>query len=464
MTRADRIASPTLPELERSRRGPQDPTAPVVFSDREDAGRRLAAMLSTLESARPVVLGLPRGGVPVAAQVARALGAPLDVILVRKLGAPFQPELAVGALGEGGVRVLNEEVRRAAAVSKRELESIEAREAAAIDRMARTFRKAHPPIPLQGRLAIVVDDGIATGSTAAAACMVARAHGASRVVLAAPVIPTASLEALRGVADEVVCVQSPEPFFAIGQWYDDFTQTTDDEVVRVLDDVACRVRGESAPPDGADTPISIVTASGEALPGQLFLPPAPIGVVVFAHGSGSSRSSPRNQGVARRLQQAGLGTLLFDLLTPQEADDRACVFDIELLSERLTSATETVRALDRRWSVGYFGASTGAGAALWAAGDPRTRIGAVVGRGGRPDLAGARLHDVRAPTLLVVGERDPEVLRLNREALAAMTCERKLVVVEGATHLFEEPGALDQVADLAADWFSTHFRNATHDT
>lgn len=415
-------------------------------------------MLWAFTRARPVVLGLPRGGVPVAAQVARALHAPLDVILVRKLGVPYQPELAVGAIGEGGVRVVNEEVRRAAAVDERDLASIEARERAAINRMAQTFRRGHPPIPLLGRLVIVVDDGIATGSTAMAACQVARAHGASRVVLAAPVIPSATLDALRSVADEIVCVESPEPFFAIGQWYDDFTQTSDEVVVGLLDDAAARMNAPSAPASGTDTPVSIAIASGAELPGQLSVPPEPIGIVVFAHGGGSSRFSPRNQAVARRLRRTHLGTFLLDLLTPEEADDRARVFDIEMLSERLVSATGTVRALEPLLPVGYFGANTGAAAALWAAGEPGAPVDAVVGRGGRPDLAAARLRDVRAPTLLLVGEHDPEVLRLNREALAAMVCERELVVVEGATHLFDEPGALDHVAGLAADWFSAHFR------
>ncbi len=422
-------------------------------------------MLSPLAPARPVVLGLPRGGVPVAAQVARALGAPLDVILVRKLGAPHQPELAVGAIGEGGIRVVNEEVRRAAAVDERTFDSIEARERAALDRLARTFRRDRPRIPLHDRTAVVVDDGIATGSTARAACRVARANGASRVVLAAPVIPVSTLESLRGVADEVVCVESPEPFFAIGQWYDDFTQTTDEEVIELLEVAASRGEGSSAAmeddvtrPGGSGVAVSIPLESGTQLPGRLSLPPRPFGIVVFAHGSGSSRLSPRNQAVALRMQGAGLGTLLVDLLTPGEAEDRTYVFDIELLSQRLASATMTVRSLEPLLPVGFFGASTGTAAALWAAAEPRARIAAVVGRGGRPDLAAARLRDVRAPTLLVVGERDPDVLKLNREALATMVCERELAVVEGATHLFEEPGTLEQVAELATDWFSAHFR------
>lgn len=210
----------------------------IVFESRTDAGRRLAVLLSGLFATRPLVLGLPRGGVPVAAEVARALHAPLDVILVRKLGVPYQPELAVGAIGEDGVRVLNEDVRRAARVSDRDLTGVEARERETLEHMAREFRRGRPPIAIRSRTVVVVDDGIATGATARAACQVARVRGAARIVLAAPVIPTLTLSALHDVADDVVCVESPDPFFAIGQWYVDFSQTTDDEVVRLLEEAS----------------------------------------------------------------------------------------------------------------------------------------------------------------------------------------------------------------------------------
>jgi putative phosphoribosyl transferase len=199
----------------------------------------------------------------------------------------------------------------------------------------------------------------------------------------------------------------------------------------------------------------VIPVGAARLPGDLDVPQSARGVVLFAHGSGSSRLSPRNRQVARRLNQAGLATLLFDLLTPAEADDRANVFDIELLATRLVAATRWLQAQPdtQALSLGYFGASTGAAAALWAAADLGTAIGAVVSRGGRPDLAGARLGAVTAPTLLLVGSRDEVVLDLNRAARARLRCASELVVVPGATHLFEEPGALDTVAHLAADWF-----------
>jgi putative phosphoribosyl transferase len=191
------------------------------------------------------------------------------------------------------------------------------------------------------------------------------------------------------------------------------------------------------------------------LPGELIVPGDAGGVVVFAHGSGSSRRSPRNVAVAKRLNVAGLATLLFDLLTPAEAADRALVFDIELLASRLEAAIVAVRVADevRALPLGLFGASTGAAAALVASTFDGANVGAIVSRGGRPDLAGNVLQRVAAPVLLIVGSNDPDVLDLNREAAERIRAETRVEVVPGATHLFEEPGALEIVAELATSWF-----------
>ncbi|MEV4455692.1 phosphoribosyltransferase [Microbispora sp. NPDC049633] len=206
-----------------------------MFVDRRDAGLRLGERLRGLPGAEDaVVLGLPRGGVPVAFQVARALGAPLDVIVVRKLGVPYQPELGFGAIGEGGVRVLNPDVLRLANVTRDEMAEVERRERAELERRAQRFRGDRAPVDLAGRTVIVVDDGIATGGTARAACQVARAHGASRVVLAVPVGAPETIASLRRDADEVVCLDTPDHFYAIGAWYDDFSQTRDEDVIECL--------------------------------------------------------------------------------------------------------------------------------------------------------------------------------------------------------------------------------------
>lgn len=206
----------------------------------------------------------------------------------------------------------------------------------------------------------------------------------------------------------------------------------------------------------ADQVLSIRTGP-TGLEGFLGIGATPTGLVIFAHGSGSGRHSPRNNHVAAGLRRRGLATLLIDLLRPEEEDDRSKVFDIPLLASRLLEATDWARqqASLSQLPVAYFGASTGGGAALVAASQD-AQIAAVVSRGGRPDLAGAALDKVRAPTLLLVGSLDTQVIELNRQALQQLGCSKELIIIPGASHLFEEPGTLDQVLQHAADWFSQH--------
>lgn len=206
-----------------------------MFANRVDAGRQLGRRVQHLKGQDVVVLGLPRGGVPVAAQVAEALDAPLDVILVRKLGVPCQPELAMGALGEDGVRVLLAETIRRSDVSDQALAEVQQRERAELQRRARRYRGDRERRSVTGRTAVVIDDGIATGSTARAACQVARALGAARVVLAVPVAPAGWTSGMKGAADELVSLIAPRRLVAIGRWYQDFAQTTDAEVIAYLE-------------------------------------------------------------------------------------------------------------------------------------------------------------------------------------------------------------------------------------
>jgi putative phosphoribosyl transferase len=428
-----------------------------VFKDRSEAGRELARALARYRGAGTVVLGLPRGGVPVAFEVAVALDAPLDVIVVRKLGVPFQPELAMGAIGENGAKVVDDRIRTLSGVTERELALVEQREREVLEARVAQIRAVRAHEDLHGKTAVVVDDGVATGSTARVACRIAHQLGAARVVLAVPVGPKDTVEDFPE-ADEVICLTTPSPFRAVGRFYSDFSATTDDDVLHLLD--AAARRPAAAVPHNDPAPVHeevAIPLDGVTVQGSLHLP-ASGGVVVFAHGSGSSRHSPRNRAVARVLQGAGLGTLLLDLLSPDEELERSAVFDIGLLASRLTAATQWLRT-DRvgpTRPIGYFGASTGAGAALWAAAEPGSGIAAVVSRGGRPDLALPRLADVQAPTLLIVGGADLQVLELNREAARHLRCKHRLEVVPRATHLFEEPGTLDAVARLARDWFTEH--------
>jgi putative phosphoribosyl transferase len=216
----------------------------MAFTDRADAGRQLAAILRDLRGEPIVVLGLPRGGVPVAAEVARVLEAPLDVIVVRKLGVPFQPELGLGAVGEDGVRVLNPAVIWDAGVTDADLAVVEARERAEVDRRATRYRGDRARLSLSGRIAVIVDDGIATGSTAVAACRIARALGAARVVLAVPVAPPGWEARVGAEADLFASVTTPAGFQAISQFYDDFSQTSDEDVIECLSAAASQRAGQ----------------------------------------------------------------------------------------------------------------------------------------------------------------------------------------------------------------------------
>ena len=421
--------------------------AETRFRDRTEAGTQLAQRLTSLRESDPVVIALPRGGVPVAHEVAAALGAPLDVLAVRKLGAPGNPELGIGAVAEDGTGVIDHRAVQALGVSDTELRKILERETAELRRRTDLYRGERAPLDLEGRTVIVVDDGVATGVTNTAALRAIRARGPERIVLAVPVIAPEVAEMLAREADQVIAVLRPPALGGVGRWYEDFSQVPDDEVLRLLH--------SSDGNDGPPTTEVRVESGDVVLPGELSAPPDSLGVVLFAHGSGSSRHSPRNIAVARRLHGFGLATLLFDLLTPEESRDRANVFAVELLGRRLVDATRWVREQPHLGALplGYFGASTGAAAALIAAAQLPQEVGAVVSRGGRPDLAGSALQSVSTPTLLIVGSHDTDVLRLNRQAQEMIPARCELAIVEGAGHLFEEPGTLAEAAELAGGWF-----------
>ena len=383
--------------------------------------------------------------------------------MVRKLGYPFQPELGVGAVAEGETEVLDEPLISELGLSEAEVERLVRRERVELERRVRRYHGNRAGTALTDRIVVVVDDGLATGFTARAAVAACRRQGATRVVLAVPVGAAATVSELRRVADDVVCVYTPEDFFAVGQHYENFAQVSDDEVLRLLGAVANQDSGQvagTAPPVARPVAIGVGALS---LAGDFDVPAGAFGTVVFAHGSGSGRLSPRNRAVAASLNRAGMATLLLDLLTDSEAGDRSLVFDIGLLAHRLEGALSWVRAQleTADLPVGLFGASTGAAAALVAAADLGDQVAAVVSRGGRPDLAGERLCQVTAPTLLIVGGLDHVVLDLNLSAQDQLRCRTTLEVVAGATHLFEESGALEIVADLAGRWFADAFAAVT---
>ncbi|MHB1022699.1 MAG: phosphoribosyltransferase family protein [Acidobacteriaceae bacterium] len=445
----------------------------MIFKNREDAGRQLAALLTEYANLDDVlVLGIPRGGVPVAFEVSKALHAPLDIFLSRKLGVPGQEELAFGAIAAGDGRYLDQEIIAATGISEERIQRITEATKKVLEERAVLYRGHKPPLQVEGKIVILVDDGVATGASIYAAIRALRQMKPKKLVIAVPVAPASTCQWIRSVADDLVVASIPPQFYAVGQFYANFLQTTDEEVVDLLrrseDLLASHQDCPAADPPTQSARNSsqheVTMHAGEVtLQGTLSLPINPKGIVLFAHGSGSSRYSPRNRYVAEVLQESGLATLLFDLLTSDEEyiDRRTAElrFNIPHLAERLVSATQWVAGNPdtSKLAIGYFGASTGAAAALVAAARLPGMVDAIVSRGGRPDLADEALEKVKAATLLIVGGLDDGVITLNRQALAKLKCENKeIVIVPGATHLFEEPGTLEQVAQTAAEWF-VHF-------
>lgn len=432
------------------------------FGDRSEAGRLLAARLTGRNFANPIVFALPRGGVPVGLEIARTLNAPLDLLMVRKIGVPGNPELALGAVvdGENPQLVINEDIRRATGASTSYVERAREHELAEIARRRTLYLEGRPPIDPTRCTAIVVDDGLATGASAKAALAAVKRRGAARVVLAIPVAPVSVLAEMQGYADEIVCLIPAKQFFGVGFFYRDFHQLTDEETIGLLRQ-AWAERADAVSSAQVGLSARAVEIPPLGLKGDLCVPPVPRGIVLFAHGSGSSRLSPRNATVAQALNDRGFATLLMDLLTEFEARDRRNVFDIPLLAERLLEASLWIESEPdvADLKLGLFGASTGAGAALMAGAELNGRVSAIVSRGGRPDLAGDALPRVSAPTLLIVGGEDRHVIKLNQDALAAMRCEKRMHIVPGAGHLFEEPGALEVVIERAAAWFE-HYLTA----
>ena len=414
------------------------------FDNRVHAGKLLAEKLLKYQKLDPVILALPRGGVPIANEIALKLHAPLDVILVKKIGAPGHEEFAIGAIAEDEKPILNQKVIKEFQFNQDQIESIIVNRISEIRKRAKIYRQELSPIPLEGRTVIVVDDGLATGATMLAAIEWLKVQKIKQLIVAVPVSSKEAAIEITKQTSEFMSLLTPEDFWAVGMWYKDFPQVSDEEVIRILQKKVTSIEA---------IPQNVWIEDGTAiLQGVLTVPVKSRGLILFAHGGGSSHLSPRNQFVAKALNEAGFGTLLFDLLTVNESLNRKNVFDIELMTKRLLVATEWAKRNSPSLPIGYFGASTGAAAALGAAYD-KLDIFAIVSRGGRPDLALEFLNKVYAPTLLIVGAADGQVISLNEMAKNKLK-NSQMVLIPKAGHLFEEPGTLEQVVEYAVSWFT----------
>lgn len=409
------------------------------YRDRVDAGRQLAAALAERGYERPVVLGIPRGGLPVAAEVARALHGQLGVVVARKLRAPAQPELAIGAVTADGAAWVNTQLARDTGADDRYLEREMAHQVAEARHREELF-DGHRRPPVEGRVVIIVDDGLATGATARAAARSMRASGAAKVVLAVPVAPPESVRELAAEVDEVVCPRVEMDFWAIGQFYDAFPQVPDEEVKAILDRFGSEVETREAR----------VRRDGIELAARLRLPGGQTPYVTFVHGLGSSKDSPRNVVIAERLVDEGIAALLFDLSGHGESGGRPG--SIEQYVDDLVAveswARSQVELRDAPHAIA--GSSLGAVVALRGVLEGRVTADALVLRSA--PISPEEYQGLTVPALLLVGSHDPLVAEAREGARRCPAID--LRIVQGAGHLFEEEGTLEDATGITVEWLS----------
>lgn len=429
------------------------------FRDRHEAGLALAEMLAGIVAGPSVVAAILRGGVVLGVPVAERLSAPLTVVYACKLTAPLAPESPFGAVDEDGEVLLDDTTVEALGLGEADIDAAKVRVQAEIRRRMALYRV--PPLAryLPGVSTVVlVDDGLATGLTMRAAVAYARRHGAREIVVAAPCASTSAAEHFQREADRFVCPIIDEGFLAVGQYYADFAPVTDEQVVSMLAQAAARAAGRP----GASTEarrLSFRNSKGLTLAGELLLPEGrgPHPIVVFAHGWGSGKDSPRNRAVAEELRAAGFAAFLFDFTGHGESEGTLAESTPDQQLDDLNAAIDTLQGVEEADTgrLGVVGSSSGGAVALMGAATD-ARIRALVLRSANPAGTGDAADRVTVPTLLVVGERDEPIRSANEELMVHFSAAGRLEVVPKGDHLFEDPEALRRAVELTVDWFAEH--------
>jgi putative phosphoribosyl transferase len=432
-----------------------------MFRDRADAGRQLGARLVQESLHEPLVLGLGRGGVPVAVKVAEALQAEVDTLTVRRVTHPDRPDVGLGVVTESEVALLDDQLVGLLQLDEAAASALVDAARSQVERQAQAVRAGRARADVAGRDVVLVDDGVSSGLTARLGIKALRRWNVGRIVLALPVASPAALAGLEGLVDRLVCLTHAEAVGVLADCYEDFAEVDDALAGRLLREARARiltVRQVALP------------AAGATVAGTLVGPAQPTGVVVVVPGIASAARSPRNVLLARQLASGGLGVLLVDLLDANEAAEGTTAALLASHAERVVGACRWV-ASTSAWAVAHEGdaqaqlpvgllaSGSGAAAALLAVGRHGADVAAIVARDGRPDLADDVLGQVSVPTLLVVGGRDERGERLALAATYRLHGPAEVAVVAGASALFEEPGALAEVGRKAAAWFARHLSN-----
>lgn len=420
-----------------------------TFTNRTSAAQLLADHLEDLRHLNPVVLGIPRGAVPMTKIIADRLDAEMDVVLVKKIGHPRHPEFALGSVTEDGDVILGSGALQYGMIEE-DLSEQAKTIAVRLQETRAHYRNHAPAVSLRDRNVVIVDDGIATGATMTAAVEFVRRARARQIIVATPVASSQAVERLEAEGVEVRVLKVPETFGAVGYYYENFAQVSDAEIGEFFRILPREIE---------------VSEDGVRLKATLGLPQKPRGLVLFAHGTGHGRQSPKNQYIAEAFNREGYATLLVDLMTPEEADDDLNRFEIGLLVHRLRACLNWARTQKELSTVPFalYGTHTGTAAALMLAAQSSHAIDAIVSRSGRPDLVTEILPQLSVPTLFLVGAEDRSVLRLHEQAFMQMHGERKLHPIREAGAFIDTDLQMEEIVRESLRWVERNFRDRRSD-